>query len=595
MKSFVFIGLFLLTIVSCAQKNTKGVTTKSESKKKTQAKEIINDKGFDDFEMKNEFGGITLQNTTNNTELIFQVATTRQPKFIYNLATRIPIFKADYPKGSVFLLSFKAKTTISSLETGEAKVLWILKQSNSYKDNITATISLKSDWQTYYIPFQATKEISAEDLAVIIQYGYKEQSFLLKDASFKSFAKGTKIEELPKTKITYSGMEPDAQWRKDALVRIDEIRKGDFSVILTKRGAPISNKMVNIKLKKHFFSFGGIIRANFVNNNTQEYQNFKTAFQHAVFENDLKIKHWAGKPNKERTLNAISILKQDNISLKGHVLIWPGFNYLTKKIRENKDNPKKVANLINTHVKDILTFTKGNISSWDVVNEVYTNKDLQNITGSEALLYNGFRLSKKLQPHALRFTNEYGIISKGGIDTAKQEWYYNFIKRIDENTGGLVQGVGIQSHIGSDLTPPERVLEILDYYATLDKKISISEFTMDIQEPEIREQYTRDFMIVAFSHPNVSEFVFWGSTQDRRKKVDIFTPNGEIGSMGKAYFDLVHDQWNTNISIETNEKGTLKGQGFYGTYEYSLMLNNKLITGTFVFEPNAKNTFVITM
>ena len=595
MKSFIFIGLFILSIVSCAQKNTKGVTTKSEVKKTLLAKEIINDKHFHNFEMKKEFGGITLQNSENDKERIYQVATTTQPKFIYNLATRIPIFTDNYPKGSVFLLSFKAKTTISSLETGEAKVLWLLKQSNSYKDNSTATISLKSDWQTYYIPFQTTKDISAENLAVIMQYGYKEQSFLLKDISFKSYANRTKISNLPKTKITYAGMESDAQWRKDALVRIDEIRKGDFSVTLTKEGIPVPNKIINIKLKKHFFSFGAIIRANFINKNTREYQNFKTAFQHAVFENDLKIKHWSQNPKKEETLKAISILKQDNISIKGHVLIWPGFNYLTKKFRENKDNPKKVTNLINAHVKNILTATKGTISSWDVVNEVYTNKDLQNIIGSEALLYNGFILSKNIQPQALRFTNEYGIISKGGIDTAKQEWYYNFIKRIDKSTGGLVQGIGIQSHIGSDLTPPKRVLEILDYYATLGKKISISEFTMDIQEPEIREQYTRDFMIAAFSHPNVSEFVFWGSTQDHRKKVDIFTTNGEIGSMGKAYFDLVRNQWNTNFSVETNKKGTLKGQGFYGTYEYSYVENNKVKTGTFVFEPNAKNRFVIAL
>ena len=41
-------------------------------------------------------------------------------------------------------------------------------------------------------------------------------------------------------------------------------------------------------------------------------------------------------------------------------------------------------------------------------------------------------LSKTTQVRA--FTNEYGIISKGGLDTKKQQWYYDFIKRIDENT-----------------------------------------------------------------------------------------------------------------------------------------------------------------
>jgi endo-1,4-beta-xylanase len=263
------------------------------------------------------------------------------------------------------------------------------------------------------------------------------------------------------------------------------------------------------------------------------------------------------------------------------VLIWPGFNHLTKTIRQNKNNPEKVAQIIESHINDILDATKGKVTHWDVVNETYTNKDLQKITGSEEVLYNGFRTIAKKQPNLRRFTNEYGIISKGGIDTQKQEWYYGFIKRIDENTNGLVQGIGIQSHIGSDLTPPERMLEILDYYAQLNKKISISEFTMDVQDVKVREQYTRDFMIAAFSHPNVSEFLFWGNTEDGRKKSDIFTVDNEIGVMGKAYFSLVHDAWKTNLNGATSEEGLISGRGFFGTYQYSFIEDGKVIKGTF--------------
>ena len=192
-----------------------------------------------------------------------------------------------------------------------------------------------------------------------------------------------------------------------------------------------------------------------------------------------------------------------------------------------------------------------------------------------------------------RFTNEYGIISKGGIDTQKQQWYYDFIKRIDENTGGLVQGIGIQSHMGSDLTPPERVLEILSFYATLGKQISISEFTMDIQDAKVREQYTRDFMIAAFSHPNVSEFLFWGNTEDGRGKSDIFTKDNDIGIMGKAYFSLVHDAWNTNLNAKTSEEGIISGRGFFGTYEYTFVEDGKVVTGTFQVQPKQTNFYKI--
>ncbi|ARV14849.1 endo-1,4-beta-xylanase [Polaribacter sp. SA4-12] len=532
------------------------------------------------------FGKVTVIEPFKKSNAQFEIETITQPQFIYKSATSIPIHKQSVKLGRVFLLSFSAKTTKSSLETGEAKINLLFKQSESYKNNIVSTQSISSKWQQYYIPFQSDINIDQNNLGIVLHYGFKPQAFLIKDIKFELFAEGTKFEALPKTEIVYKGMEPDAKWRKEANARIEKNRKSDFKIQFQKKGKAITDKTISIKLIKHNFPFGAAINAKDVVANNEKYKNFKKAFDLAVFENDLKIKSLRWKKKKDQLIEAISILKNDNVTIKGHVLIWPGFNYLTPEIKENKDNPEKVTNLIEDHVTNLLKLTKDKISHWDVVNEAYTNRDLQQITGSEAILYNGFKATKELQPIAKCFINEYGIISKGGLDTKKQEWYYNFIKRIDKNTGGLVDGIGIQSHIGSDLTPPEKVLEILDYYGTLNIKISISEFTMDIQEPVIREQYTRDFMIAAFSHPNVSEFLFWGYVEDDRKKVDIYKKDFTIGAMGKAYFSLINDVWKTDFIGKTNDKGTILGNGFYGTYEYSFVDGSRVVKGEFQLNPN---------
>ncbi|MGY5354934.1 endo-1,4-beta-xylanase [Wenyingzhuangia sp. IMCC45467] len=526
---------------------------------------------------------------------LLKISTLQQPQFIYNLASKLPTEPQNFKEGQVFLLSFRAKTETSSLETGEAKMLWLFRQSDSYKDNITSTVSISSNWQEYYIPFKASKYISKKDFRLVLQYGFKPQSFLLKDIKFQMFPMGTDINSLPKTKITYAGMEADALWRKEALKRIEQLRKGNFKVQFYKDDKPVVNQNIQIKLIKHAFPFGAAMDAQDIVAQNKRYQNFKKAFNYTVLANDLKIKSWEKPKKQEITKEALTILKNDGIVAKGHVLIWPGFQYLTPEIRKNKNNPEKVKQIITSHVTDVLEQTKNKVIKWDVVNEAYTNKDLQTITGSEDLLYSGFTLAKKIQPNALRYTNEYGIISKGGIDTQKQEWYYNFIKRIDEHTGRLVHGIGIQSHIGTDLTSPERVLQILSYYATLGKQIGISEFTMDVQDPEIREQYTRDFMIAAFSHPNVSEFLFWGCTDDERDKVDIYTEEGDIGVMGRAYFSLVHNQWKTNLIGATNNDGFVGGRGFYGEYEYTFVEDGKLITGTFKVLPRQNNTYKISL
>ena len=556
-------------------------------------KNLIKDNQLKYINVNPEFAKITVHDSLEDSTSVLEFETHTMPKFIYNCATAIPIEKENYDEGRVFLASFEAKTIKSSLETGEAKLNLLFRQTSNYKDNIVATQSISSNWQKYNVPFQSTVDLAKEDFKFVFHYGFKPQSFQIKNLKFEVFPEGTDISSLPKTLITYKGMEPDANWRKSAEARIEKIRKSDFLLQLTKKGKPIENKKLSIELIEHNFPFGAAVNAKQIVENPEYYTNFKEAFNHVVLANALKIKAWRWKQKRPTTLKALEILNKDGYKVKGHVLIWPGFNHLTPEFKEQEENPEAVIKLMGNHVNTMLDVTKGKVSRWDVVNEAYTNQDLQRITGSEEIIYDGFRKLKEKQPNVLAFTNEYGIISKGGLDTKKQQWYYDFVKRIDKNTNGMIDGIGIQCHIGSDLTPPDKVLRLLNYYASLNKQISISEFTMDIQDLDVREQYTRDFMIAAFSHPNVSEFLFWGFVEDERKKVDIYNKDWTIGAMGKAYFSLVHDKWKTHLVGETNDEGKVTGSGFYGKYKYTFVEEGKVVSGIFNLKPNQSKIFKI--
>ncbi len=541
---------------------------------------LIDYSQLDSIMHKKEYGSITYWDDKRGKEAVLDVKTDKQPRFIYKLSEALPLKgKKNFKKGQVFLLTFEAKSLKSSLETGEAKVNWQLRQAPSHRYDLKFTNSLVPEWKTYYVPFETTIDIKPENFALVLQYGYRPQEFLIRNIRFSAYPQGTDINSLPKTKITYKGMEEDAGWRKKALKRIDKIRKTDFSVRFIRNGKPVSKAKVKIELVQHAFDFGATISSKDVVNNTLAYQKLKEYFNVCVFENDLKIRQWQQPKRRAMTLKALDILKGDGIKVKGHVLIWPGFKYMPKKIKQNQDNPELVKKIILNHVRGILRKTKGKINIWDVINEAYTNKDLQRITGSEKILYQGLRIVKNMQPQAKRFVNEYGIISRGGINREKQKWYYKFVKRLDNRTGGLVDGIGIQSHIGNDLTPPERILEILDYYAKLDKEIGISEFTLDVKDPELRERYTRDFMIAAFSHPAVTQFIFWGMVKNKKEKVDLFNPDGTPGAMGRAFLDLTRNVWTTKIEGQTGKNGKIKGRGFYGIYQYQIEINGKTYKG----------------
>ncbi len=552
---------------------------KHERSLKSNLENLVNYSKLDTIIWKKEIGSISYYDEGRGENAVLDIKTIKQPSFIYNLSEAIPIKTKAFKKGQVFLLTFESKSLKSGLETGEAKVNWQLRQAKSHRDDLKFTNSLMPKWQTYYVPFKATTDISPENFALVLQFGFRPQEFLIKNIRFLAYPEGTDINTLPKTKVTYKGMEKDAEWRQKALKRIDKVRKTDFTIQFKINGKPVSNADVKIELIKHDFDFGATISSKDVVNNTLAYQKLKEYFNICVFENDLKIRQWQQPKRRQMTLKAIDVLKNDGIKVKGHVLIWPGFRYMPKKIKKNQDNPELVKKVILNHVRSILRKTRGKIDIWDVVNEAYTNQDLQSITGSEKILYQGFRITKKTQPQAKRFINEYGIISRGGINKKKQEWYYKFIKRVDKRTGGLVDGIGIQSHIGNDLTPPEKVLEILDYYAKLDKEIGISEFTLDVKDPELREQYTRDFMIAAFSHPNVSQFIFWGMLKNTKEKVDLFNQDGTPGAMGRAYLYLVKNLWTTKIEDQTDRRGRVKFRGFNGVYKYEVKIKDKTYRG----------------
>lgn len=500
----------------------------------------------------------------------------------YKLSTKIPLKKKSVRKGQKILISFDAKTLDASLETLEAKLAFQLKYSDSSKDRVKNVLSIGQQWKTYYIPVEIDKYVPKDELSLAIHYGFPPQEVVMKHLNVQIIPADISVEDLPKTLNIYKGMEANAEWRKEAFDRIDKIRSGDITIKVTQNGKPVENAGVEFNLIKPEFDWGVAFRVNQLRNNSEEMDRLSKAFNLMVVENDLKLKFWDRKNSRKDVIENLTDIRKKGVALKGHVLMWPGFSHMPANFKEYENEPNQLVEILNDHIDDVLKSTAGLVDRWDVVNEAYTNTDVQRLTGSEEALYDVFRKVKTEYPGIKTYVNEYGIINRGGMNAIKQEWYYNYIKRIDENTDGAVDGIGIQSHIGTDLTPPEKVYEIIDYYSKLGKTISISEFTMDIKDPIIRKLYTEDFIIAAYSHPAVNEFLFWGYKGDNNSKVDIFNKDKSLGSMGKAFYGLVHGLWNTSVSDVSDKNGEIKARGTYGTYEFHYKINGEIRTGKFM-------------
>lgn len=561
-----------------------------------QGEKVVNQKALTNVRLTKDIG--SFETTIQNGQTIHKVTTISKPDGVFNLSVKIPLKTKNIKAGQPLLIVFKAKSIEASLETNESKVNFLFRQTESAapKDVASKSVSLSANWQDYFIPFKAPHSENLESTTFALQFGYTPQIFEIKDIELYVFTETTDFSKLPFTKITYAGMEENAQWRIEAEENIEKYRKGNFSLFFYKDGKPLSNSQVEIKQTKHHFRFGTAVSTDEINSNENYFATVKKLFNIVVFENDLKAKRWKNKEKIPATIAAIDKLNASNIKVKGHVLLWPGFNYLPDVYKQNKDNPKKIEKLICDHYKSILVETKGKISHWDVLNEAYTNKDIPEIFGSNDVFFDAFKKAKELDPNAKRFINEYGIISGGGINTKKQDWYYNFIKEIDKKTNGAIDGLGMQSHIGTDVTPPVKVIEILNRFATLNKEISISEFTLDIMDDEeLRAKYTRDYMIAAFSNPAVKEFLFWGFYTPIHPKAALVDENYQLTKMGQVYYDLVFNKWMTKSAKTTNEIGLFFDKGYYGTYEFIIKIEGKTFNGTFEVLPNETNKLKINL
>jgi endo-1,4-beta-xylanase len=141
----------------------------------------------------------------------------------------------------------------------------------------------------------------------------------------------------------------------------------------------------------------------------------------------------------------VQLAKRHNMKVHGHTLVFGEAN--PAWVRSTP--PDQLQTVMVDHIKKTVTHFKGNIYSWDVVNEPFddTNWDQfrhniwYNAMG-EAYIATAFRTAHDADPAALLFMNEYGIEEDG-------DRWNNFLALVTrlKQAGVPINGVGFQSHV----------------------------------------------------------------------------------------------------------------------------------------------------
>lgn len=482
---------------------------------------------------------------------------------------------ADIPSGKFVYVSFWARCLASGdrRTDGRGKVICNLqREGGDYLVLGTGWGGPGRDWTQYDFIVYADQAYPAGSLRIAFPLSEIYQTIEVGGLEVRLLDPVGYKEDLPVHDVDYPGRAADAQWRSEARQRIEKIRKAGLKVeVVDSTGKPVDGAAVRARMTRHEFLFGTAVNVEFLNQrpaDDPDLRRYKAEllrnFNGVVIENALKWPYW--NQWRDWTLETLAWLDEEGMVVRGHPFIWPGWGNLPSELQSLSGDPDALRSAWQSHAEDMLPAVAPFVDHWDVINEPMENHALMDILGNKEMA-EWFKAVRARYPHAPLLINETGIIGRGGIQTDYQDNLYSLCRYL-QDLGAPIDGVGLQCHMESTTTPPERVLEIIDRYASLGMEVHITEFDAKLAHPELQRDYMRDFMTAVFSHPNVESFLMWGFWDGMHwlQWAPMFRRDWTLRPMGQVYRDLVFGEWWTDVSGITGAQGTWETRGFRGNY-----------------------------
>lgn len=489
---------------------------------------------------------------------------------------------------------------------GGGKVNIFVENSTTYEKEVILTVDLTDNWVQYLIPFESGNNYAPGSLNTGLHLGWQAQTVELGGMTMLNYDLYD-VDDLPNdlNNDQYGGWEADAPWRAEAASRIESIRKADLTVrVLDGDGNPIQDAQVDVEMLQHDYAFGTAVVSRFFADNNSQNDTYESklldldgeghGFNWVVFENAMKWPGWEDNwiASKPETANATQWLRDHDIKVRGHCLVWPGFSNLPNDIEPNQNNHQYIRNRFNEHIEAIVTYPgiEGNVAEWDVLNEITTNRDLEYTfqgqpgypTGRE-VYHEIFERLEEVDPATETYVNDYVTISQGNTEGGLYDLKKQFIQEIVD-AGVELDGIGFQGHIGGFPTSIYNVYDILeDFYTTFGLKAKITEYdTNDAMNDELAANYMRDFLTMVFSHPSTNGFLMWGFWDGAHwhGNAPMFNYDWTLKPAGEMFINLVYDEWWTENSGNTDASGEFNLRGFKGKYQITIDTGNGVMTDT---------------
>ncbi len=533
----------------------------------------------------------------------------------------LPVRKGDLLTATLYLRNTTPKGGILNLD------FTFQLTSAPYTPTLSSSMPVdNSEWQKYTIPFRAIQDYPAGKSTLQIRYGLAVQQFEVGGVEILNY--GQIAAPFSKSisdsfAYYYPGRgDVNAAWRKAAESRIKKFRKGDMTIrVVDASGKSLPGAEVKIEQTKSAFVWATAASALSLVCKVDagdgarpcpafdqidekpvaaaDYGKLRALllqdFNAASFYNDLKWTEWHN--DKQLTMDGLAWLSRNKMPLsRGHNLIWPSFepDYMMPKEIINRFTPAdKAQRVIAEHFADEVGALRGQVPEWDVINEPFSNTDIQgrmaipNVKAIKGVLQPSavatwFKDARKHDPTALLFLNDYGILEN--LNPVQQSYDLALVKYI-QRLKAPVEGIGFQGHFGASGPVFSDMQRVIDGFSPLVKTFSLTEFDFTTIDPKMQADVTEDIMTFVYSQPKFNLFQMWGFWDGDHwlGNAPLYNRDWSLKPSGEVWQRLTRQTWRTREEGAADGEGIYKTSAFYGNYKIAVLIAGKSCVTEFSF------------
>jgi GH35 family endo-1,4-beta-xylanase len=507
------------------------------------------------------------------------------PPRMESLQARL-VSTADMDADAACWLRFDVRAVQPQIELGLGRLaIMVRPTAPEGAPLLERTFYVEPVWTPVDLIFAAGDALDAGEAEVVFAVGTQLQVVDVADVSLRCFDDARALQRLPGTSFSYAGREPDAPWRATAASQIERYRKGDLAIeVKDGSGQPVADAEIHIQMSSHAFTFGAMIEramladsaSNDGEDRTGSYKkNLQELLNAVTFDRGLRWTAWEDSEQRPVTEQALSWVHSLGLDLHGRDLVSASSADLPPALLEKKADPAAIRAAIREGVTSAAADLEGRIAAWHVVDKPRDHHDLLDLVGWEELP-GWFRLARAAAPSAKLGLNESDVLA--GDRMAELA---SLIGNLMEEEAPIDR-IGVEGRFDVQPPPIQVLSDRLDQLASFGLPLVITAFDMATADQALQQDFTRDFLTLAFSHPSVEGVVFGRFLDDQASRAGsaLLRSDGTISPIGSVYRDLVLQSWWTDILARSNAEGELSSRVFQGDYVISARKDNLAATTT---------------